>query len=447
MATMASRLHSRRARIHASTAKSDLHAVPGTARSDVKAMPGKARPFTDLANRNDLVGVAVKKDVKKLRISTTNVSQSKVTTTIPVSQAKASTTARGLQTKSTIATQPKNKETVATKVHHRIIKTNAKPAKESQQLHITKVLKPVKPAEVRKVAPVKVTKVPELRVPPLPQDVPDHDAEVKDYLAEPTYAQDIMTYLRQRERQFKIPVGHLKGTNATPKMRTVVVDWLTQVQNYLRLQQDTLQLTVTYFDMFLSRRDLACSELQLLAVACLSVAAKFGERFAPEVRKLAALTDHAYTKAQILRMEIRLLKELDLDVNIPEPTVFLSRFIKVDGNSWRVHQIARYLLDLALTSSDLAAAVASQKAAAAMCLARHLLASDGNCDDDWSNVLEHYTGYTRDELLPVMRAMFAILQKAPTSASCKGAFDKYRSSSRHDGVALWICVNQPDLNL
>ena len=83
-------------------------------------------------------------------------------------------------------------------------------------------------------------------VPKLPTGVRDIDANVTDPFLEPTYAEDVIRYLRTQERKFRLPTNHLDGNAITSHMRRVLVDWLLQVQvNYIsQVSQVTFNITL-----------------------------------------------------------------------------------------------------------------------------------------------------------------------------------------------------------
>lgn len=65
------------------------------------------------------------------------------------------------------------------------------------------------------------------------------------------YTNDIHEYLRTLEKKTPIIKGFLMGQKVTPKMRSVLVDWLIEVHQQFRLMQETLYLTVAIIDRFL----------------------------------------------------------------------------------------------------------------------------------------------------------------------------------------------------
>jgi len=74
----------------------------------------------------------------------------------------------------------------------------------------------------------------------------------------------------------------------TPQMRAILTDWLIQVQVqnvHEELCQQTLHLAVAFIDKFLVVKGVKLQLLQILGITCLFIAAKYVERFPPEVSK------------------------------------------------------------------------------------------------------------------------------------------------------------------
>lgn len=102
--------------------------------------------------------------------------------------------------------------------------------------------------------------------------------------------------------------------DVNPNMRSILVDWLVEVAQEYNMQPDTLYLTVAYIDRFLSSVAVARHELQLVGIACMLVAAKYEEIYAPTVQDFVYITDHSYTAEQLLGMEHKVLETLQYEV-------------------------------------------------------------------------------------------------------------------------------------
>lgn len=283
-----------------------------------------------------------------------------------------------------------------------------------------------------------------------PHGVLDIDA-IKDPLTCSEYAQDVIDYLMVVERRFTYPEKYLqqKGAEVTPHMRTILMDWLIQVQVHQELSQHTLHLCVNLIDRFLCKQTVMLDTLQLLGITCLLIAAKYHERFPPEIADLCHLTDGTYTPPQVLKMERFVLRKLEFNLNIPDPVVFVERFLLVNQCEKKVliQSMSMYLLDLTLTEVAFVHFYPSLLAASAIYVSRELLA----CDEIWNPAFAHYTKYSEKDLDECVRALKRILSKLHkmkiVGAKQKYAHSDYHGISNHKAlkpVELWPDPDQDD---
>ena len=138
------------------------------------------------------------------------------------------------------------------------------------------------------------------------------------------------------------------GYKIKPHMRTILIDWMVEVHMRFKLLQETLYLTVATMDRFLQ---VSCTvvalgpisvlyfsvkvepsvvrhDLQLVGLTSMFIASKFEEMYTPEIHDFVFMSDKAYTKKEILRMELRILKALDFNLGRPLPLHFLRRYTK-----------------------------------------------------------------------------------------------------------------------
>ena len=99
------------------------------------------------------------------------------------------------------------------------------------------------------------------------------------------------------------------------------------------------------------------------------IASKYEEIYAPEVRDFVYITDKAYTKEDILKMEQSILSVLDFNVTTPSSYRFLERFAKVINADTPLFNLARYLIELPLIEYRMLKYSPSNIAASAIYLA------------------------------------------------------------------------------
>lgn len=134
-------------------------------------------------------------------------------------------------------------------------------------------------------------------------------------------------YLREAEvRHRPKPMYMRKQQDISHSMRTILVDWLVEVGEEYRLQNETLCLAVSYIDRFLSVMSVVRAKLQLVGTAAMFIAAKYEEIYPPDVGEFVYITDSTYTKKQVLRMEQLILKVLTFDLCVPTTSVFLNAY-------------------------------------------------------------------------------------------------------------------------
>ncbi|XP_062612384.1 G2/mitotic-specific cyclin-B2-like, partial [Saccostrea cucullata] len=164
------------------------------------------------------------------------------------------------------------------------------------------------------------------------REIEDIEQELaRDLFKSPTYARDIYIYLQIVEKRWQIPKDFLDDSIITPKTRAVLMDWFIQVQVYLELLDTTLHLSVVLVDRFLSIQKVTPSSLQLLGITCILIAAKYYERFPPQVSDLVYLTDNTYKVKQVFTMERIVLSKFNFDLNSTDPVSTMEHFLQISG--------------------------------------------------------------------------------------------------------------------
>ncbi|XP_068181780.1 cyclin-A2 [Antennarius striatus] len=240
----------------------------------------------------------------------------------------------------------------------------------------------------------------------------------------PEYAAEIHAYLREMEVKTRPKAGYMKKQpDITNSMRAILVDWLVEVGEEYKLQNETLYLAVNYIDRFLSSMSVLRGKLQLVGTAAMLLASKFEEIYPPEVAEFVYITDDTYTKKQVLRMEHLVLKVLSFDLAAPTIIQFLTQYFLHQSVNKQVESLAMYLGELSLVDSDpFLKYLPSQTAAAAFIVANNTVTGGS-----WSKALTEMSGYSLEDLMPCIEDMHRLYIGAPQHAQ-QSVREKYKGS-------------------
>ena len=127
------------------------------------------------------------------------------------------------------------------------------------------------------------------------ENIDSKDGENPQLLSE--YVNDIYAYLFKLEKNFEIGENYLATQmDVTPKMRSVLLDWINEVHNQFSLELETYHMTVSMIDRYLqSITNTPRRNLQLVGVTILFMASKYEELMPPEI------TDFVYVTGEELK--------------------------------------------------------------------------------------------------------------------------------------------------
>ncbi|CAN6304337.1 unnamed protein product [Urochloa humidicola] len=306
-----------------------------------------------------------------------------------------------------------------------------KPARKQRLVEPESKPKP-KPRAVPKPAP-----------PPSAVAAEAADAEEGDPQLCAPYASDIYSYLRSMEVQprRRPATDYIAAVqvDVTPNMRSILVDWLVEVAEEYKLVSDTLYLTVSYIDRFLSDKALNRQRLQLLGVSAMLIASKYEEISPPNVEDFCYITDNTYTKQEVVKMESDILNVLKFEMGNPTTKTFLRMFIRSaqednkKNPSLPLEFLASYLAELSLLDYGLIRFLPSLIAASVVFVARLTLDPHTH---PWSKKMQTLTGYKPSELKDCVTAIHE-LQLNRKCSSMVAIRDKYKQH-RFKGVSALL---------
>lgn len=226
------------------------------------------------------------------------------------------------------------------------------------------------------------------------------------------YAKDIYGMMSSAESSFAPRPDYLEAQpDINAKMRAILIDWLVEVHMKYKLKTETLFLAVNIIDRFLAKRPIQRKKLQLVGVTGMLIAAKFEEIYPPEVRDFVYITDKAYTKEEILNMEVQMLTALEFSINCPTIAHFFERYQRINRCSEAHRHLLQYVLELTLVDFKMLRYSSSHLAAAATLLSNKLL----KIQPAWPQAMIRHTQQTEAMVKACAKEMCGLLDSAERS--------------------------------
>ncbi|KAH8392914.1 hypothetical protein KR215_009528 [Drosophila sulfurigaster] len=277
---------------------------------------------------------------------------------------------------------------------------------------------------------------------PVPEDVEDFDRKNWDDPFQVShYAMDIFNYLKLREPEFLIEDYMPKQIHLTAWMRTLLVDWMVEVQETFELNHETLYLAVKIVDLYLCRQVINKEKLQLLGAAAFFIACKYDERQPPLIEDFLYICDNAYNHDELVRMEMETLRIIDYDLGIPLSYRFLRRYARCAKVPMPTLTLARYILELSLMDYATVSFSDSQMACAALFMALRMHGGEANLEaETWTPTLVYYTGYELAQFAELVPVLNAGLHRKPRT-TIKTIRNKYSHKIFHEVARVPLLSN------
>ncbi|KAM3940644.1 cyclin-O [Leptodactylus fuscus] len=174
-----------------------------------------------------------------------------------------------------------------------------------------------------------------------------------------------------------------------PESRCKLISWLIPVHRHFSLGFESLCLTVSILDRFLSNTPVAIDCFQLVGVTSLLIACKQVETRPPRVKQLLALCCNNFTREQLCNLECIILLKLQFQLAAPTINFFLQHFsLKqlTEGEpseldfcqASKALALAKGIAELSLADYAFSAYPPSMMAACCLALAKNILCQDGS---------------------------------------------------------------------
>lgn len=223
------------------------------------------------------------------------------------------------------------------------------------------------------------------------------------------YGTDILQTLKSDERKYRGKTSYMnRQRDINHVMRTTLINWLIEVGHEYDVQSETIHLTVSYIDRFLSAMSVTRNKLQLIGITSLFIAAKYEETSPLGVNDLVLLADGAYTVQQVLKMEQLLLRILKFDLCVPTAYAFLSAYCMAGNTNDETKFLAQYIAELAMLNGEVYLKyLPSEIGAAALALSRFMMH-----EPIWSKTLETYSGFAVQQLRDLIMLLAEVHTKS-----------------------------------
>jgi G2/mitotic-specific cyclin-B, other len=246
-------------------------------------------------------------------------------------------------------------------------------------------------------------------------------SDSRSFTYQSPYSEEILTNLFECEDLYSPNSDYMRDQiDINEKMRAILVDWLVEIHLKFRLAEETLHLTVDILDRYLDKTPISRNKLQLVGVAAMLIASKYEDIYSPELREFVYITDFAYTKDEILAMEISILKQLQYNITVPSAFSFLQHLADIAKCSKTQFCLCQYIIELALTDYRMLRFSKSLVAASAL----YMINKIKGIVPEWSTALAAGSPYTEEELNNCAQEMCVMYQQAQKS-SLQGVKSKF----------------------
>ena len=173
--------------------------------------------------------------------------------------------------------------------------------------------------------------------------------------------------------------------------------------------------------------DVTMSQLQLVGVTAMLIAAKYEELYPPSIHDFAYIAADIYSTKEIRDMERKMLRQLNYRLNKLLPIQFLRRYSKVGDANTKEHNLTKYILELSFLDASVSSMLPSKRAAGAFLLAQ-LLLHKNTPQQLWTPTVAYYREYTFSDLLEAKRKLQKALKDGHTSKRFIVTREKYASA-------------------
>ena len=262
--------------------------------------------------------------------------------------------------------------------------------------------------------------------------IKEEKIEIKDYFHAliDDYGDDIFKYLRKNEKVnacdysnkdlFKLQDKKYFNENN----RSIILQWLIKNNMKWKLKDDTIFMAMNIMDRFISKFKSKNLEFQLIAISSYFIASKYEDIYPPYLDELSQICNYIYSNDDIIKKEYEILVGLNFDILYNSSYKYLTFLHSIaDKDNLKLLYLAQFILELSLENIDILEHSQSQRALAALLIAKKIL----QIKKSWNN-LRLYYNYDDNVIKKVQKKMIVLLNKVMKSKSKNAIYEKFESS-------------------
>mmetsp|Transcript_863 Transcript_863/g.1333 ORF Transcript_863/g.1333 Transcript_863/m.1333 type:complete len:328 (-) Transcript_863:503-1486(-) len=240
------------------------------------------------------------------------------------------------------------------------------------------------------------------------------------------HTEDLFHDMRERQVDYVSPSTYMPGASYMP-YRRYLVDWMSDVGEQCRLHNTTVHVSILFLDKIFRSNDIPRSQWQLLATACISVAAKYEEAEEhcppiPDLLQLTKLVQSGHTSLSFRNGEVEVLRYLGWRLRAVPPLhvigYFLAKGVTFHDDTWQgraliekipkyVKKYAEFFCNLTLQEYSFQQYLPTQLASAILLASRVAL----QLQPRWRPELTRLTGYEESEILDIFNHVWGYYEE------------------------------------
>jgi len=238
--------------------------------------------------------------------------------------------------------------------------------------------------------------------------------------------EDLYHDMCRRQEDYVSPSTYFPNASYLP-YRRYLVDWMTDIGEQCRLHNSTIHVSILFLDKIFRSRDILRNQWQLIASACISIAAKYEEAeehcpHIPDLLHMTKLSSLGYNPLAFRDGETEALGYLGWRLRAVTPLhvtgYYLSKGAVFNNDYWNgqpviekipryVKKYAEFFCNLTLQDYSFQQYLPSKLAAAILLASRISL----HLEPRWRPELTKLTGYDEHEIVDIFQHVWAYYEE------------------------------------